>query len=100
MMLEPVEGGWIIRFGSLLEVRIGHRQWWESSPYGRPICANGAWQSALFVADICVIKSPHQVRVTIDSDGSATAVWVTIPLTSPNLLLHLRSPLMTRPDVA
>ncbi|WP_437876499.1 hypothetical protein [Sorangium sp. So ce513] len=32
--------------------------------------------------------------------GTATATWVTLPLTTSDLELHLRSPLMTRPDVA
>ncbi|NYE68729.1 hypothetical protein [Microlunatus parietis] len=33
-------------------------------------------------------------------DGRATATWSTVPLTSPDLILHLRAPLLTRPDVA
>jgi hypothetical protein len=41
------------------------------------------------------------VRLVIDAyAGVATAAWTTLPVTSPSLLLNLRSPLMTRPDVA
>jgi CubicO group peptidase (beta-lactamase class C family) len=99
--LEPIDDGWIIRFGSILEIEVGHRRWRESSPLGRPICACGAWQGDSFVAEVYVITSPHHVRLTIDARTRiASAVWTTKPLTTSDLLLHLRSPLMTRPDVA
>ena len=97
----PGGGGWLIRFGSLPEIEAGRGEWRESSPLGRPVCASGGWQGGTFVADLYIITTPHHVRVAVDADaGTATATWITIPLTSPDLVLHLRSPLMTRPDVA
>jgi CubicO group peptidase (beta-lactamase class C family) len=97
----PADGGWLIRFGSLPEIEAGRGEWRESSPLGRPICASGAWQGSTFVADLYIITTPHHVRLAVDADaGTAVATWNTIPLTSPDLVLHLRSPLMTRPDVA
>ncbi|NNC13595.1 beta-lactamase family protein [Planctomonas sp. JC2975] len=99
--LDPVDGGWRIRFGSVLTIDVGYRRWWESSALGRPICANGAWRGDRFVADLYVITSPHHVRLTVDAaTRTASAIWTTIPLTSSDLLLHVRSPLVTRPDVA
>jgi CubicO group peptidase (beta-lactamase class C family) len=94
----PAEGGWLLRLGSLT-VEVGHGQWRESSPLGRPIVAMGAWQGDRFVADLYVITTPHRVRLVID-EGTATATWNTVPLTTSDLMPHLRSPLMTRPDVA
>ena len=97
----PADGGWLIRFGSLPEIEAGHGEWRESSPLGRPVCASGAWQGGTFVADLYIVTTPHHVRLAVDADaGTAVATWSTIPLTSPDLVLHLRSPLMTRPDVA
>jgi hypothetical protein len=97
----PADGACLIRFGSLPEIEAGHGEWRESSPLGRPVCASGGWQGGTFVADLCIITTPHHVRLAVDADaGTATATWTTIPLTSPDLVLHLRSPLMTRPDVA
>jgi CubicO group peptidase (beta-lactamase class C family) len=97
----PADGAWLIRFGSLPEIKAGLGEWPESSPLGRPVCASGAWQGSTFVADLYIITTPHHVRLAVDADaGTAVATWSTIPLTSPDLVLHLRSPLMTRPDVA
>jgi CubicO group peptidase (beta-lactamase class C family) len=97
----PADGGWLIRFGSLPEIEAGSGEWRESSPLGRPVCASGAWQGGTFVADLCIVTTPHHVRLAVDADaGTAVATWSTIPLTSPDLVLQLRSPLMTRPDVA
>jgi len=97
----PAGGAWLIRFGSLPEIEAGRGEWRESSPLGRPVCASGAWQGSTFVADLSIITTPHHVRLAVDADaGTAVATWSTIPLTSPDLVLHLRSPLMTRPDVA
>ncbi|HSZ42726.1 MAG TPA: serine hydrolase domain-containing protein [Trebonia sp.] len=97
----PADGAWLIRFGSFLEIEAGRGEWRESSPLGRPVCASGAWQGSTFVADLYIITTPHHVRLVVDADaGTAVATWTTIPLTSPDLVLHLRSPLMTRPDVA
>jgi CubicO group peptidase (beta-lactamase class C family) len=101
VIVRPNDGGWLVRFESLLEVEVGLGEWRESSPLGRPVCASGAWQASTFVADLYVITSPHHVRLAVDADaGTAVATWSTVPLTSPDLVLHLRSPLMTRPDVA
>jgi hypothetical protein len=53
------------------------------------------------VADLYVITTPHRVRLVVDAGaGTAVATWSTVPLTGPGLALHLRAPLMTRPDVA
>ena len=101
VVVEPVDGGWLLRVGSSLTVEAGHGEWRESSPLGRPVVAAGAWQGDSFVADLYVITTPHRVRLVVDADaGTAVATWNTVPLTTPDLLVHLRSPLMTRPDVA
>ncbi|MGW0082689.1 serine hydrolase domain-containing protein [Streptomyces sp. NPDC003393] len=98
--VEPTGGGWLVRCGSL-HFEVGHGAWRESSPLGRPVVAAGAWQGGRFVADLYVITTPHRVRLVVDADAAtATATWSTVPLTGPDLRLHVRSPLMTRPDVA
>ncbi|MBL7261182.1 beta-lactamase family protein [Actinoplanes sp. LDG1-01] len=99
VIVEPVDGGWILHLGSALDLAVGHGQWRESAPLGRPVVAAGAWQGDTFVADLCVITTPHRVRLAVTA-GVATATWNVEPLTGPRLELHLRSPLMTRPDVA
>jgi CubicO group peptidase (beta-lactamase class C family) len=99
--VEPVDGGWHLQLGQSITVAVGHGEWRESSPLGRPVVAAGAWQGDTFVADLYVITTPHRVRLVLDAGrGTAVATWSTVPLTSPSLELHLRSPLMTRPDVA
>ncbi|MEJ3750096.1 serine hydrolase domain-containing protein [Actinomycetes bacterium KLBMP 9797] len=101
VIVDPVDGGWLLRLGSSLHIEVGHGEWRESSPLGRPVVAAGAWQGNTFVADLCVITTPHRVRLVVDAGaGTAVATWSTVPLTGPDLALHLRSPLMTRPDVA
>ncbi|GAA3011905.1 serine hydrolase [Streptosporangium longisporum] len=103
VIVDPVQGGWLVRFGSPseVEVEVGHGEWRESAPLGRPVVATGAWQGGTFVAELYVITTPHRVRLELDADaGTAVATWNTVPLTGPDLTLHLRSPLMTRPDVA
>lgn len=101
VIVDPVDGGWLLRFGSLPDVEVGHGEWRESSPLGRPVVAAGAWQGDTFVAELYVITTPHRVRLVVDADaGTAVATWRTVPLTGPDLALHVRSPLMTRPDVA
>lgn len=77
----------------------GQLAWRESSPLGRPVVAAGAWQGETFVADLYVITTPHRVHLVVEPTA-AVATWNVAPLTGPNLLLHLRSPLMTRPDVS
>ncbi|WP_344864807.1 serine hydrolase domain-containing protein [Planomonospora alba] len=99
--VDPVDGGWILRFGSFLDVEAGHGEWREGSPLGRPVVAAGAWQGDTFVAELYVITTPHRVRLVVDAGaGTAVAVWNLVPRTGPDLVVHLRSPLMTRPDVA
>ncbi|MFF1921075.1 serine hydrolase domain-containing protein [Streptomyces sp. NPDC058221] len=99
--VDPVDGGWLVRFASLFDIEVGHGEWRESSPLGRPVVAAGAWQGSTFVADLYVITTPHRVRLVIDTGaGTATALWSTVPLTGPDLVLHMWSPLMTRPDVS
>ena len=101
VIVDPVDDGWLLRLGPFLNVEVGHGEWRESSPLGRPVVAAGAWQGNTFVAELYVITTPHRVRLSVDADaGTAMATWNIVPLTSPSLALHLRSPLMTRPDVA
>ncbi|RSM64325.1 serine hydrolase [Actinoplanes sp. ATCC 53533] len=101
VIVDPADRGWLLRLGPSLAVGVGHGEWRESSPLGRPVVAAGAWQDDTFVADLYVITTPHRVRLVIDADAeTAVATWSTVPLTGPSLALHLRSPLMTRPDVA
>ncbi|WP_405066249.1 beta-lactamase family protein [Kribbella sp. NBC_01510] len=101
VIVDPVDGGWLLRFGASLRVEVGHGEWRESSPLGRPVVAAGAWRGNTFVAELYVITTPHRVRLVVDADaGTAVATWNIVPLTSPSLALHLRSPLMTRPDVS
>ncbi|GJF32751.1 hypothetical protein KNE206_54510 [Kitasatospora sp. NE20-6] len=101
VVVGPTDGGWLVRLGPLLDVEVGHGAWRESSPLGRPVVAAGAWQGSVFVADLYVITTPHRVRLVVDAGTrTATATWSTLPLTGPSLELHVRSPLMTRPDVA
>lgn len=101
VVVDPVDGGWLLQLGSSLKISVGHGEWRESSPLGRPVVATGAWQDDTFVADLFVITTPHRVRLMVDATTkTATATWSTLPLTGPNLELHLRAPLMTRPDVA
>lgn len=99
VVLTPADGGWLLRLGSDLEIEVGYGEWRECSPLGRPIVAAGAWQGETFVADLYVVTTPHRVRLAIDG-GTATAKWNAVPLTTPDLKLHLRAPLMTRPDVS
>ena len=99
--IDPADGGWLVRFGSFLDVAVGHGGWRESSPLGRPVVAAWAWQGSTFVADLYVVTTPHRVRLVVDGEArTAVATWSTVPLTGPSLELHVRSPLMTRPDVA
>jgi CubicO group peptidase (beta-lactamase class C family) len=101
VVVDPVDGGWRLRFGSSFTVEAGHGTWRESAPLGRPVVATGAWQGGTFAADLFLITTPHRVRLAIDAEaGTATATWNVVPLTGPDLTLHLRSPLITRPDVA
>ncbi|MFJ1654198.1 serine hydrolase domain-containing protein [Streptomyces sp. NPDC088337] len=101
VIVDPVDDGWLLRLGPYLNVEVGHGEWRECSPLGRPVVAAGAWQGSTFVAELYVITTPHRVRLSVDADaGTAVATWNVVPLTSPSLALHLRSPLMTRPDVA
>ena len=101
VIIDPTDGGWLVRFESLLDVEVGHGSWRESSPLGRPVVVAGAWQGGTFVADLYVVTTPHRVRLVLDAEAkTASATWSTVPLTGPSLELHLRSPLMTRPDVA
>ncbi|GAA1364404.1 serine hydrolase domain-containing protein [Catellatospora chokoriensis] len=101
VIVDPVDRGWLVRLGPSLDVEVGHGEWRESAPLGRPVVAAGAWQGDTFVADLCVITTPHRVRLLVDvGSGTAVATWSTVPLTGPSLALHLRAPLMTRPDVA
>lgn len=100
--VDPADGAWRVRLDTgetALTVDVGQESWRESSPLGRPVVAAGAWQGAAFVADIYVITSPSRVRLTV-SGSHAVATWNIEPLTGPDLLRQLRSPLMTRPDVA
>jgi beta-lactamase family protein len=35
VLVDPVDGGWLVRFGSSLNVEVGYGEWRESSPLGR-----------------------------------------------------------------
>lgn len=99
--VDPVEGGWLLRLGSGLDIEAGHGRWRESSPLGRPVVAAGAWQGGTFVAELYVITTPHRIRLVVDAEAqTAVANWSTVPLTGPSLERHVTSPLMTQPDVA
>ncbi|TDW22393.1 serine hydrolase domain-containing protein [Kribbella kalugense] len=98
VIVDPVDGGWQLQFEAFT-LKVGYGEWRESSPRGRPVVATGAWQGDTFLADLYIITTPHRVQVVVDA-GRATVTWSTVPLTGPNLALHLQSPLMTRPDVA
>ncbi|MFC5231771.1 serine hydrolase domain-containing protein [Pseudonocardia zijingensis] len=101
VVVDPVEGGWLLRLGADLDIEAGHGRWRESAPLGRPIVAAGAWQGGTFIADLYVITTPHRVRLVVDAEArTAVATWSTVPLTGPSLVLHVTAPLMTRPDVA
>ncbi|MBO0924290.1 beta-lactamase family protein [Cellulomonas sp. zg-ZUI199] len=98
VVVHPTGDGWVVRLGPSIEVAVGHAAWRESTPLGRPVVASGAWQGDTFVADLVVVTTPHRVRLVVDAgSGTAVATWSTPPLTTPDLALHLRSPLMTRP---
>ena len=101
MAADPVDGGWLLRLGASLVVEAGHGGWRESAPLGRPVVASAAWQGDTFVAELYVITTPHRVRLVVDAVArTAVAAWNIVPLTGPSLEVHVRSPLMTRPDVA
>ncbi|MGC4938053.1 serine hydrolase domain-containing protein [Kribbella sp. DT2] len=101
VQLTPTDDGWHLHLGPSLTLEVGHGDWQESAPLGRPVVATGAWQANTFTADLYVITTPHRVRVVIDATtGTATARWNVVPLTTSHLTLHLKAPLMTRPDVA
>lgn len=101
VVVGPVDGGWLLRLGALLDIEAGHGRWRESAPLGRPVVAAGAWQGSTFVAELYVITTPHRVRLVVDADaGTAVATWSTVPPTGPSLERHVTSPLMTRPDFA
>lgn len=102
VVVDPVKGGWLLQLGSSsFEVAVGHGEWRESSPLGRPVVAAGGWQGSTFAAELYVITTPHRVRLVVDADaGTAVATWSTEPLTGPSLERHVTSPLMTQPDVA
>ncbi|MBC3762421.1 beta-lactamase family protein [Quadrisphaera sp. RL12-1S] len=99
--IHPEGSGWGVRLGRSTTVLVGHGRWSESAPLGRPVVASGAWHGGTWSADLFVITSPHRVRLTVDAErGTATAVWNTVPLTSPDLLAHVTDPLVTRRGVS
>ncbi|WP_323742200.1 serine hydrolase domain-containing protein [Microbacterium sp. UFMG61] len=99
IVVESQPDGWLVHVGTWFAAPIGYETWAESSPLGRPVIANGAWQGDTFVAELHLVSTPHRVRLRIH-EGTAELTWATVPLTSADLILHLTSPLMTRPDVA
>lgn len=96
--VEPGSEGWRVHLGSSCLLTIGNGAWRESMPLGRPVAASGAWCNGTFVAHIRLTATPHALQLTVE-DEVARLVWLTVPLTSPDLMRHLRSPLTTRPDV-
>jgi hypothetical protein len=102
VVIDPADGGWRVCFDTgeaVLTVDVGHGTWRESAPLGRPVVAAGAWQGAAFVADLYLITGPSRVRL-VAAASRAVAIWNLVPLTGPDLVRQLRSPLMTRPDVS
>ncbi len=100
--VDPVDGGWRVRLDTgetAIDVEVGHQEWRECSPLGRPVVATGAWQDDIYVAELYVIAGPHRVRLVVDG-GRAVATWNEVPLVGPDLLRQLRAPLMTGPDVS
>jgi CubicO group peptidase (beta-lactamase class C family) len=89
--IDPIPAGWHLELGPSLKLELGHNEWRESSPLGRPVIATAAWQDDTFIADLYLITTPHRVRLVVDA-GTAVATWSTVPLTTSNLELHLRSP--------
>lgn len=99
--IEATEDGWQIGLGAVGAIAAGHTSWRESRPLGRPVCASGAWNDGVFTAALYLVTTPHHLELTVDADaGTASLTWNTVPLTTADLLLHLTSPLMTRPDVS
>jgi hypothetical protein len=101
VVIDPADGGWRVRVDTgetVFNVDAGQGTWRESAPLSRPVVAAGAWQDAALVAGIYAITSPS--RVGLAAAPRAEATWNIVPLTGPDLLRQLRSPLMTRPDVA
>ena len=91
VVVNPTPGGWLVRLGTITAIEVGYGAWRESSPLGLPVVAAGAWQDDTFVCEIYAIPSAHRVRLVIDPvAGVSTARWSTVPLTSPDLALHLR----------
>lgn len=99
VVVERWSHGWTLRLGPDLEIKVGFGSWQESRPLGRPVVSSGAWQHGTFVAELHLVTSPHRVRLTVN-ETTAHLTWVTMPLTTSDLILHLKSPLMTRPDMA
>lgn len=99
VIVDRQPGGWLIRVGNAFTVVVGYGHWSESRPLGRPVVASGAWQGDVFVSEIHLVNTPHRVRLIIRGT-TAELVWATTPLTGTDLIAHMTSPLMTRPDVA
>ena len=100
LSLEAVPDGWSVRLeadGTTFAVEVGHGEWRESRPFGRPVVASGGWQGGVFVADLYVITTPSRVRITV-ADGRATAAWNLVPLVGASLLWQLSPDLITRPN--
>jgi hypothetical protein len=94
-----VAAGFAVAGDAAFTIDVGHGTYRESAPLGRPVVAAGGWRGDEFAADICVITSPSRVRLRVNG-SRAGARWNMVPLTGPDLVRQLRSPLMTRPDVA
>jgi hypothetical protein len=58
VLVDPIDGGWLVHLGSSITIEVGHATWRESSPLGRPVVATGAWQHTTFIADLYVITTP------------------------------------------
>lgn len=100
VVVDAVDGGWLLELGAWPAIEVGHGAWRESAPLGRAVVASGAWDDETFVGKLYVIPTPHHVRLELDATtGTAQATWNGVPMTGTNLQLLLQSPLMTRPDV-
>lgn len=98
---ERITDGWRVRFGDLLAIDFGADGWTESVPLDRPVAATGCWRGDVFTGRVFVLNTPHRLDFVLDAAArTAVCEWHTVPLTTLDLMRHLRTPLMTRPEVS
>lgn len=101
VVAERIADGCRVRFGDLLAIDFGSDDWIESLPLDRPVAAIGCWRGDVFTGRIFVLNIPHRLDFRLDAAArTAVCEWHTVPLTTLDLVRHLRTPLMTRPEVS